>query len=654
MTAVHPGLAALGRTVRLLPRDPAFRALHIAFTGEGADPALREVLTLVDQSDTDAAHEAAQQLAHPLADLVRGITALQAGDKSSAVEPLRSVLARPPLEVIAGAVVLGPSDETMLVCEINALAAVPLLVHALAATGRYDEAIDLAGVAHRTAGAEGFLWLRLWLLRDTERWEELVEIADSHDRDASERFAIEFLVADALEALGRDDEAQLAFAALAAIDSDLLWTTAADKRLDALLRREIGISEDLDDDEVAPEEDLDDDLYDPLRPGSTRIETTDLLPEGPSPGMSDDGPIDGSQLLAINLALGGLVSGFVHVRQLHGPRADLAAATWLALLEELAITEVLDRLDDAIAEPVPLVGMRRRPDESVATAKLWQTALAALLAAATNEDDAAERLTHVLHNPETRWWADNASAWTDVMVTSVVGDVSITTRGGTESFVLPLVAKLHATGASEAAVRWLEWLTSHRTFPGAMHARVSVAYDVGDDSEVLRRSDGVGGTDSDSLVLRSFRARSLARAGRFGPALAVLGESVRAARRVDDDGDLERQLRYVRARVASRSGNLGLALADLASIVAVDSSLCDASEMHERLSRPVGNVRGALPLDLRRVVYDRYGGVCAQCSSAFDLQYDHIIPVAMGGATSLENLQLLCGACNRRKGAALG
>jgi hypothetical protein len=34
-----------------------------------------------------------------------------------------------------------------------------------------------------------------------------------------------------------------------------------------------------------------------------------------------------------------------------------------------------------------------------------------------------------------------------------------------------------------------------------------------------------------------------------------------------------------------------------------------------------------------------------------DLQYDHVIPVALGGATSLENLQLLCGDCNRAKGA---
>lgn len=53
--------------------------------------------------------------------------------------------------------------------------------------------------------------------------------------------------------------------------------------------------------------------------------------------------------------------------------------------------------------------------------------------------------------------------------------------------------------------------------------------------------------------------------------------------------------------------------------------------------------------ELRRAVYERDGGCCVQCGSSFNLQYDHILPVALGGATTLENLQLLCADCNRRK-----
>jgi HNH endonuclease len=55
--------------------------------------------------------------------------------------------------------------------------------------------------------------------------------------------------------------------------------------------------------------------------------------------------------------------------------------------------------------------------------------------------------------------------------------------------------------------------------------------------------------------------------------------------------------------------------------------------------------------EIRRMVFERDGGRCQQCGADFDLQYDHIIPVALGGATTVDNLQLLCGPCNREKGA---
>ena len=64
--------------------------------------------------------------------------------------------------------------------------------------------------------------------------------------------------------------------------------------------------------------------------------------------------------------------------------------------------------------------------------------------------------------------------------------------------------------------------------------------------------------------------------------------------------------------------------------------------------------RAQIPQDLKLLVWTRDGGSCTRCGSRTELQYDHIIPVALGGATTEQNLQILCGACNRTKGASVG
>jgi|SRR5829696_2244050 len=63
--------------------------------------------------------------------------------------------------------------------------------------------------------------------------------------------------------------------------------------------------------------------------------------------------------------------------------------------------------------------------------------------------------------------------------------------------------------------------------------------------------------------------------------------------------------------------------------------------------------REPLSREVRLAVFERDGGRCVQCESNFDLQYDHIIPVSMGGATTVQNLQLLCAPCNQHKGGSL-
>jgi len=64
--------------------------------------------------------------------------------------------------------------------------------------------------------------------------------------------------------------------------------------------------------------------------------------------------------------------------------------------------------------------------------------------------------------------------------------------------------------------------------------------------------------------------------------------------------------------------------------------------------------RGTISVEVRNYVFQRDGGQCVACRSKVELQFDHIIPVALGGSSDPANLQVLCGPCNRRKGASLG
>jgi hypothetical protein len=61
------------------------------------------------------------------------------------------------------------------------------------------------------------------------------------------------------------------------------------------------------------------------------------------------------------------------------------------------------------------------------------------------------------------------------------------------------------------------------------------------------------------------------------------------------------------------------------------------------------NGRESIPEEIMNQVWNRDGGACAKCGSKEDLEFDHIIPVSKGGATTYRNLQILCQKCNREK-----
>jgi hypothetical protein len=79
-----------------------------------------------------------------------------------------------------------------------------------------------------------------------------------------------------------------------------------------------------------------------------------------------------------------------------------------------------------------------------------------------------------------------------------------------------------------------------------------------------------------------------------------------------------------------------------------------AHNLSARGTMPATASRPAISREVRLAVFERDGGRCVECGSRALLQFDHVIPIAMGGSSAPGNLQLLCDSCNREKGATLG
>lgn len=58
--------------------------------------------------------------------------------------------------------------------------------------------------------------------------------------------------------------------------------------------------------------------------------------------------------------------------------------------------------------------------------------------------------------------------------------------------------------------------------------------------------------------------------------------------------------------------------------------------------------------EVKMYVWKRDNGKCVMCGSQEKLEFDHIIPLSMGGSNTARNIQLLCERCNRSKGANIG
>lgn len=73
--------------------------------------------------------------------------------------------------------------------------------------------------------------------------------------------------------------------------------------------------------------------------------------------------------------------------------------------------------------------------------------------------------------------------------------------------------------------------------------------------------------------------------------------------------------------------------------------------LHKRLLLMPQTERASrsIPQNVKLAVWQRDQGKCVQCSDNNYLEYDHVIPHSLGGASTENNLQLLCRRCNLQK-----
>jgi hypothetical protein len=77
-------------------------------------------------------------------------------------------------------------------------------------------------------------------------------------------------------------------------------------------------------------------------------------------------------------------------------------------------------------------------------------------------------------------------------------------------------------------------------------------------------------------------------------------------------------------------------------------------EAFENFERIRATPREPIPEHIRMFVWQRDRGCCVKCGCQERLEFDHVIPLAKGGSNTERNVQLLCEACNRTKGAGIG
>ena len=69
----------------------------------------------------------------------------------------------------------------------------------------------------------------------------------------------------------------------------------------------------------------------------------------------------------------------------------------------------------------------------------------------------------------------------------------------------------------------------------------------------------------------------------------------------------------------------------------------------QKVVKYIGKVKGLEPYSFKEIM-ERDNYTCQECNAKEDLTIDHIIPLRAAGTNESTKLQVLCMACNQKKG----
>ncbi|NWJ47743.1 MAG: HNH endonuclease [Chloroflexi bacterium] len=108
------------------------------------------------------------------------------------------------------------------------------------------------------------------------------------------------------------------------------------------------------------------------------------------------------------------------------------------------------------------------------------------------------------------------------------------------------------------------------------------------------------------------------------------------------------QLPNIYLELSKKSSNGSYYVQDPVYVEAVLSTLIKLNKRQFLIpSNGIENRR--IPQEVKVAVWNRDQGKCVECGATEYLEYDHIIPFSKGGASSVNNVQLLCRKCNLKK-----